>query len=1241
MFSNYTSLKDQIEKEIENQKSVLNKFPESISRPITQSCSKHLAQFTSFQLPFKDHPPENFQNDFICLETPEQVNWILENLMYGLQLSHEYQDIIKDCWNIYHDWLSILLDEPKLFLPQPIKDNPRHYARKMLWHLYHLFVPRGQTPAPTKHVMMCHGVLVLIETIAKDSKLLDSDLWEEFLKFFLAINNAVLSPPFQKDDFGEVLSTRIIATLFEIWLIACHKVFPSPSLWKTFHDLCSNWRHHMSLITEWNRVVNALTSRVLELFNDNKKISTINTPTSTTTTTTTNNNNSNISNSINDTNVAYDIQNIINSMNRQQVVQSWIRFMHIIGRPIDFMDTHGMIKNLDRKLLLNEQLNLPSQITTNCVKKLPLIHLEYLKSVSKMIETYLKTQSICSVNSLLDLFGVWLFETVQMTRVEFANGQAEAIGCLCRIFCCLKTGEKVNMEYLSRFYSILTTCLNKQVLINDEMDSCECLFSIIINCVGFYRVDLDGSVVLLGAFLNAVQSIFKLKYTQKEQLVCIGSRSVSLTELKRSTIQLFSQIISLNLVEYKSRILEIYLSGMSNESDSLNLQLLFACGKLLIGEWVLDECKMRTSSSSSSIVEQKKEKALYCYNQIVSLICAPLKVNANTLQNHSFALCIFDCLTSIVSADYLGILNENDNQITKIAISWIWNYIKSQIKRRSRDHTKEMHSVICSAYQCLISILITRPDVLKDKQTLQTVTNCIEIGISGSSSLLDSELVYKWDKELKPASLRVKEAAECVLFYLMEYQNQSNDLRQPLSEKDFVDLVNTPEWKFYALDNSVIVSILDRQLLNKECNMSKITPQVILIARTAFNRQAWLINQRQSSLFKMHNKLDINYKLNKTITELYEPFKKLYKYENYLAESQNVPKCELSIPSIGDISTKLYKNVLPKFEKIKKEQIDVENEQIVKNLDANKDIRIHSQLDESLNMKNCAAFETSSRIFLTNLGLVKLDAKLPGDFVELSNVNEAILDLDNVATRTYSQAFIFYVRSNKTSLKLIQESLNLKLNNQFYEFVNTLGNIVSVNNSNDNKKLKDLNGLDSLIYWSDICNELSFILPNNNNYNSLTTDFFKTKSQTLPNDLKVLIVWLENIQDFDHLPIDEMVMQTDYITPSVNMGTRPKEIIVIFIHPLKNKLNRITIWSNLAKKYYYTMPLIDGMVVSSRMLSSMIRQTALNIFRRKRLEIDDYQPPHVRRKNKIAEIIKKHQIKKPEPELYTSFLMGT
>ena len=96
--------------------------------------------------------------NIIQLETVEQVNWTLENIMYGLTLSLEYQDTIKDCWNVYHDWLSVLLDEQKQFLPQAIKNDPINYSRKMLWHLYALFIPRKESQLKpnelTKHIMV-------------------------------------------------------------------------------------------------------------------------------------------------------------------------------------------------------------------------------------------------------------------------------------------------------------------------------------------------------------------------------------------------------------------------------------------------------------------------------------------------------------------------------------------------------------------------------------------------------------------------------------------------------------------------------------------------------------------------------------------------------------------------------------------------------------------------------------------------------------------------------------------------------------------------------------------------------------------------------------------------------------------------------------------------------------------------------------------------------------------------------
>jgi hypothetical protein len=128
------------------------------------------------------------------------------------------------------------------------------------------------------------------------------------------------------------MSSRLIATLFEIWLIACNKNFPSPSLWKTFQEMCSNWRHHLSLVIEWNRVTYALTNRLLEM---------LWLPDSTEPTTETLVKKSGTITS-SDTNAAYDIQKIINSMEVDKVIQAWYRFFHIIGNPIDF--SNPMVK---------------------------------------------------------------------------------------------------------------------------------------------------------------------------------------------------------------------------------------------------------------------------------------------------------------------------------------------------------------------------------------------------------------------------------------------------------------------------------------------------------------------------------------------------------------------------------------------------------------------------------------------------------------------------------------------------------------------------------------------------------------------------------------------------------------------------------------------------------------------------------------------------------------------------------
>lgn len=60
---------------------------------------------------------------------------------------------------------------------------------------------------------------------------------------------------------------------------------------------------------------------------------------------------------------------------------------------------------------------------------------------------------------------------------------------------------------------------------------------------------------------------------------------------------------------------------------------------------------------------------------------------------------------------------------------------------------------------------------------------------------------------------------------------------------------------------------------------------------------------------------------------------------------------------------------------------------------------------------------------------------------------------------------------------------------------------------------------------------------------------------------------------------------------------------------------------------------LDAAVPSAGFL---VRQTVINLCRRKRLESDSYNPPHVRRKQKIADIVHKYRNRQLEPEFYTA-----
>lgn len=118
----------------------------------------------------------------------------------------------------------------------------------------------------------------------------------------------------------------------------------------------------------------------------------------------------------------------------------------------------------------------------------------------------------------------------------------------------------------------------------------------------------------------------------------------------------------------------------------------------------------------------------------------------------------------------MNAIYQTDALECKRAVKWICDYIFYQCQRPPQAHSKDLHSTIVAAFQCTSAWLMQHPYLLQDKDCLTTVLEVVELGISGSKSVgkPGEPLKLKDEKELKPASMRVREAAETLLTIILE-----------------------------------------------------------------------------------------------------------------------------------------------------------------------------------------------------------------------------------------------------------------------------------------------------------------------------------------------------------------------------------------------------------------------------------------------------------------------------------------
>ncbi|OTF76190.1 hypothetical protein BLA29_001912 [Euroglyphus maynei] len=116
------------------------------------------------------------------------------------------------------------------------------------------------------------------------------------------------------------------------------------------------------------------------------------------------------------------------------------------------------------------------------------------------------------------------------------------------------------------------------------------------------------------------------------------------------------------------------------------------------------------------------------------------------------------------------------------------------------------------------------------------------------------------------------------------------------------------------------------------------------------------------------------------------------------------------------------------------------------------------------------------------------------------------------------------------------------------------------------------------------------------------------------------------MDDFDRLPFNNK-NTFEHNTSMDGLNDKQNHpVFIITIHPLKNGLFRVLNFMPNNNIKFNNYPIIDRMLLSKSLLASYVKLITLNLFRRRRMNTESFQFPHVKRRIKIQEMANKFKI---------------
>ena len=473
---------------------------------------------------------KSFATDF-------HVNWAMECIGYAFSLPIEHYNTITHAIFIYKGWLL----NPKQ-APQCFKSNLEYYRREILGHLTLVF--RRKKDA-RKQAELCSDVLNLIQAFIRTQGI-EEETWMCLIKLLLLTLNQTLT---NYRELADYLSSKLIKVFFEVLLRSNSR---ADDLWKESKCHMNEWIDHYCVISHWSAVVQALTVTVINLvYGEPKKNLEIMFTAS--------------------GKLPEDPETLALTLTDEQSVYFWRRFLDLIlvetKNNIKLIpDLHTILsrsivsiidqfleictKRIQAKPMALDSLCIKSssEQLSECLQKCYDAHFNYVIGVSRL--------PMPSINSILDVFGTWLFYHAQVVPAYDAFGKSEVISVLCRLFA--KAQGPAKKEYLSIFYSILLESIahgDQRVIGEMLKNSTELIATDMIGVDFILRP--DGYIQHLALYLE-----------DKDTEMCIRYPCYKILAIFAALPNAFK------LTELSKHVVEIFLSALGLETENENFYLL-------------------------------------------------------------------------------------------------------------------------------------------------------------------------------------------------------------------------------------------------------------------------------------------------------------------------------------------------------------------------------------------------------------------------------------------------------------------------------------------------------------------------------------------------------------------------------------------------------------------------------------------------------------------------------------------